>query len=110
MNSLESLEQLMATRSWAMVLWGGLALVTLGLMILMGTRWGQARPLSKCVALSLLAREQGRVGALMAGAAAGRGGALVLRGLPGVGKSTLLADSVAGAYIDSLMADTAICA
>ncbi len=41
--------------------------------------------------------EQARVAALLAGASAGQGGALVLRGLPGVGKSTLLADSVARA-------------
>jgi DNA-binding CsgD family transcriptional regulator len=39
-------------------------------------------------------KEQARVAALLAGAAAGHGGALVLRGLPGVGKSTLLAASV----------------
>ncbi len=41
--------------------------------------------------------EQSRLAALLAGAAGGHGGALVLRGLPGVGKSTLLADSVARA-------------
>ena len=41
--------------------------------------------------------ERSRVAALLAGAADGHGGALVLRGLPGVGKSTLLADSVARA-------------
>jgi len=37
------------------VLWGGLAIVTIALLILMRTRWGQARPLSKCVALSVFA-------------------------------------------------------
>lgn len=36
------------------VLWLGLVLVTLTLMALMVTRWGQSRPLGKCVALSLL--------------------------------------------------------
>ncbi len=37
---------------WAV--WGGLAVLTIALLGLIGTRWGQ-RPLSKCVALSLLA-------------------------------------------------------
>jgi hypothetical protein len=36
------------------LLWLGLVLVTLALMALMVTRWGQSRPLGKCVALSLL--------------------------------------------------------
>ncbi|HEX2174489.1 MAG TPA: AAA family ATPase [Nocardioidaceae bacterium] len=40
-------------------------------------------------------RERAAVGALVDGARAGRGGALVLRGLAGVGKSALLADVVA---------------
>lgn len=35
-------------------LWLGLVLVTIALMALMVTRWGQSRPLGKCVALSLL--------------------------------------------------------
>ena len=35
------------------VLWLGLVLVTIALMALMVTRWGQSRPLGKCVALSL---------------------------------------------------------
>ena len=39
---------------WA-VIWIGLALLTLALLVLMRTRWGQARPLSKCVVLSLFA-------------------------------------------------------
>ncbi|RCS44620.1 hypothetical protein DTL42_16995 [Bremerella cremea] len=37
------------------ILWGGLALITLSLLILMQTRWGQARPVSKCVILSIFA-------------------------------------------------------
>lgn len=37
------------------VLWGGLAFITLSLLILMQTRWGQARPVSKCVVLSIFA-------------------------------------------------------
>lgn len=37
------------------ILWGGLAFITLSLLILMQTRWGQARPVSKCVVLSIFA-------------------------------------------------------
>ena len=37
------------------VVWSGLALLTIGLLILMRTRWGRSRPLRKCVVLSLLA-------------------------------------------------------
>src|SRR5688500_7161800 len=37
------------------VLWAGLAGLTIALVILMRTRWGHAKPLSKCVALSLYA-------------------------------------------------------
>lgn len=36
------------------LLWLGLVFVTIALMALMVTRWGQSRPLGKCVALSLL--------------------------------------------------------
>ena len=36
------------------VLWLGLVLVTIALMALMVTRWGQSRPLGKCMALSLV--------------------------------------------------------
>ncbi|HTN75704.1 MAG TPA: hypothetical protein VL096_10680 [Pirellulaceae bacterium] len=39
----------------AIVLWGGLAGLTIALLVLMRTRFGQARPLSKCIALSLYA-------------------------------------------------------
>ena len=39
---------------WA-VLWGGLILLTGALLVLSRTRWGQARPLSKCVVLSIFA-------------------------------------------------------
>ena len=41
-------------------------------------------------------RERGRIAALREEARAGRGGALVLRGQPGVGKSALLRDAVDG--------------
>jgi len=37
------------------ILWGGLAAITLSLLVLMQTRWGQARPVSKCVVLSISA-------------------------------------------------------
>ncbi len=37
------------------VLWGGLALLSIALLLVGRTRWGQAKPLSKCVALSLFA-------------------------------------------------------
>jgi hypothetical protein len=36
-------------------LWAGMALLTLGLVVLMRTRWGRSRPLHKCALLSLLA-------------------------------------------------------
>lgn len=36
-------------------IWFGLLLITIGLIALMRTRWGQSKPLRKCVALSLLA-------------------------------------------------------
>ncbi len=42
-------------RNLALLLWGGLAVLTLSLMVLTRTRWGQAQPLSKCVFLSLYA-------------------------------------------------------
>ena len=38
-----------------LLLWSGLALLTLALLVLMCTRWGQAKPLSKCIALSVFA-------------------------------------------------------
>ncbi len=37
------------------LLWAGLAVLTVILLILMRTRWGQSRPLRKCVVLSILA-------------------------------------------------------
>ena len=37
------------------MLWLGLGLFTIGLAILMYTRWGQYKPLRKCMAMSLLA-------------------------------------------------------
>ena len=49
------LQSLLQARSLAMALWAGLAVLTLALLILMRTRWGQVKPLSKCVALSIYA-------------------------------------------------------
>ncbi|HEY2895425.1 MAG TPA: hypothetical protein VGJ16_14470, partial [Pirellulales bacterium] len=37
------------------IVWGGLVVLTLAILILIRTRWGQSQPLSKCVVLSLLA-------------------------------------------------------
>lgn len=39
----------------ALLLWAGLAVLTVSLTVLARTRWGQAQPLSKCVFLSLYA-------------------------------------------------------
>jgi len=44
----------MTTPVW-LLLWSGLACLTIALLVLMWTRWGQTRALRKCVALSLLA-------------------------------------------------------
>lgn len=38
-----------------MILWLGLAMLSIALLVLMQTRWGQSRPLRKCAVLSLLA-------------------------------------------------------
>lgn len=46
---------LQAMRGVTLMLWTGLALLTVTLFILMRTRWGQAKPLSKCIALSVVA-------------------------------------------------------
>src|SRR3990167_4347556 len=44
-----------ASQTLAIILWIGLAIITIALLILMRTRWGQAQPLSKCVVLSVFA-------------------------------------------------------
>ncbi|HRX81343.1 MAG TPA: hypothetical protein P5307_19875, partial [Pirellulaceae bacterium] len=44
-----------ASQTLAIILWIGLAILTVALLILMRTRWGQAQPLSKCVVLSVFA-------------------------------------------------------
>ncbi|MBC8356612.1 MAG: hypothetical protein H8E66_31940 [Planctomycetes bacterium] len=43
------------SQTLAITLWIGLAILTVSLLILMRTRWGQAQPLSKCVVLSVFA-------------------------------------------------------
>jgi hypothetical protein len=48
-------ENLNSASGHAMMLWIGLAVLTLSLLVLMRTRWGQANPLSKCVVLSVFA-------------------------------------------------------
>jgi hypothetical protein len=50
-----SLTGMLSPPSYALLLWGGLGALTITLFLLMRTRWGQAQPLSKCVALSVLA-------------------------------------------------------
>jgi len=37
------------------VVWVGLVLLTVSLLLLVRTRWGQSKPLTKCVVLSILA-------------------------------------------------------
>jgi len=49
------LELLVSSQLIVGLLWAGLAAFTIALLVLMQTRWGQSRPLRKCVALSLLA-------------------------------------------------------
>lgn len=46
---------LFTARALGIALWVGLALLTVSLLVLMRTRFGQARPMSKCVVLSVLA-------------------------------------------------------
>jgi hypothetical protein len=46
---------LFSNRSLGIALWVGLAVLSLALLILMRTHWGQAQPLSKCIVLSVFA-------------------------------------------------------
>jgi len=46
---------LFSARNLGIALWGGLAILTLALLIVSRTRWGQVKPLSKCVVLSIFA-------------------------------------------------------
>ncbi len=50
-----SLAGLFDSRAIGVALWVGLAVLTVTLLILMRTRFGQAKPVSKCVALSVFA-------------------------------------------------------
>lgn len=46
---------LTSSRTMWIVLWMGLAVLTIALLVLARTRWGHARPLSKCMVLSVFA-------------------------------------------------------
>ncbi len=46
---------LFSARALGIALWVGLAALTISLLILMRTRWGQVQPISKCVVLSVFA-------------------------------------------------------
>jgi hypothetical protein len=48
-------ERLASPRSLGLLLWLGLALLTVALVLLTRTRWGQTKPLSKCIVLSVFA-------------------------------------------------------
>lgn len=48
-------DHVFTSRNIGIALWAGLALLTISLMVLARTRWGQARPISKCVVLSVFA-------------------------------------------------------
>ena len=41
--------------TWSLVIWMGLVVLTISLLILTRTRWGQSKPISKCIALSVFA-------------------------------------------------------
>lgn len=43
------------TRTLGIVVWIGLAVLSIALLVLMRTRWGQVKPLSKCIVLSVFA-------------------------------------------------------
>ncbi len=45
----------LTSRNLALLLWAGLAVLTISLLVLARTRWGQARPMAVCVFLSLYA-------------------------------------------------------
>ena len=47
--------QISASKTMGIALWSGLAILTVALLVIMRTRWGQAKPLSKCVVLSVFA-------------------------------------------------------
>ena len=43
------------SRTWSLVIWIGLIVLTISLLVLTRTRWGQSKPISKCIALSVFA-------------------------------------------------------
>ena len=43
------------SRTWSLVIWIGLVALTISLLVLTRTRWGQSKPISKCIALSVFA-------------------------------------------------------
>ena len=49
------LAALLDTQLMRWIVWVGLVLLTVALLLLVRTRWGQSKPLTKCVVLSLLA-------------------------------------------------------
>jgi hypothetical protein len=60
MQGVSSLTLFAAFWSWdtqltRWIVWGGLVVLTVSLLLLIRTRWGQSQPLGKCVVLSLLA-------------------------------------------------------
>jgi len=55
LNEVFSWDFIFSSRGLGLLLWLGLAALTIALIILSRTRWGQVKPLSKCVALSLFA-------------------------------------------------------
>ncbi|MCU0711608.1 MAG: hypothetical protein MUC43_06080 [Pirellula sp.] len=52
---LVGVTSLLGSRGWAIVLGGLLAVVALALLVASWTKWGQQKPLTKCVALAFLA-------------------------------------------------------
>ena len=53
---LERIFHFLAGVGWVMgMVWIGLCVFTVGMLILMYTRWGQSHPLEKCMGLSVLA-------------------------------------------------------
>ena len=54
-NPSRMAEQIAAMSITWLIVWLGLAALTIALLLLTLTRWGQSRPLRKCAMLSLLA-------------------------------------------------------
>ena len=54
-STLDYFQHLIATRNLTFFLLTGLAILAVAFLVLTRTRWGQAKPVSKCIALSILA-------------------------------------------------------